>query len=383
MLDLKKRYNQYQEELNNAALHVLQSGQYILGQEVVQFESALSKSLDNISVISCANGTDAITLALLALELQPGDEVIVPNFGFIAPAEAVALLGLTPIFADVDPLLFTLSAETIAPLISLKTRAIIPIHLFGQCAPMEEILKLSRQHELAVIEDTAQAFGATQTFSDGTTKAAGTMGTIGCTSFFPSKNIGGFGDGGAVFTHDKRLAEKIRALSRHGSLVKYHHQWLGINSRLDTIQAALLQVVLKHENEIRERRITITDRYQRELIWVNNLELPATLSCNTHTYHQFTVRIKNNQRDTLKQQLEKEGISSMIYYPQLLSSQPAFEPWKKYQAPTPVALQLTNEALSLSVNPWMEPDVCNRTIALIHEILGEETFDPLDRVESY
>ena len=324
MVDLKGQYAKIQNEIDKAILESIRSANFINGPAVSEFSNNLSDYLGGAYVIPCANGTDALQIAMMALSLEPGDEVIVPSFTYVATAEVIGLLGLVPVMVDVDPFYFNVTRENIKKAISSKTKAIVPVHLFGQCADMESIIELAKEKGLYVIEDTAQAIGAKYTFTDGTIKHAGTIGDIGCTSFFPSKNLGCYGDGGALFTQNPILAEKIKMIANHGQSRKYVHKLIGVNSRLDTIQAAVLNIKLKHLDEYSLARIKAADCYDKLLSNVKNLQTPNRSLKSTHVFHQYTLIINDNKRDALKEYLEKKDIPAMIYYPIPLNEQEAY-----------------------------------------------------------
>ncbi len=350
MVDLKGQYLKLQEEIDTSIMNVIRSANYINGLEVESFANNLSNYLDGVFVIPCANGTDALQLALMALDLQPGDEVIVPAFTYVATAEVIALLRLKPVLVDVDPLDFNISISKIELAISQKTKAIVPVHLFGQCADMEPILLLAEKYSLFVVEDTAQALGAKYTFSDGSIKMAGTMGHIGCTSFFPSKNLGCYGDGGAVLTYDKVIADKIRMLANHGQVKKYYHKYVGVNSRLDTIQAAVLNVKLKYLDDFSSSRYSAADKYYSLLHSQDGILLPHRLKNSSHVFHQFTILVLNGKRDDLKNHLESIGVPSMIYYPLPLYEQEAFNEVCEVVGTVEVTKGLCTSVLSLPMH---------------------------------
>jgi UDP-2-acetamido-2-deoxy-ribo-hexuluronate aminotransferase len=324
MVDLKGQYTKIHNEINDVVIENLRSANYINGPAISEFTNNLSNYLGGAHVIPCANGTDALQIAMMALGLQPGDEVIVPSFTYVATAEVIGLLGLIPVMVDVHPSLFNITFENIEKAVTSKTKAIVPVHLFGQCADMEPIMELAKSKGLYVIEDTAQAIGAKYTFSTGEIKHAGTIGDIGCTSFFPSKNLGCYGDGGAVYTQNQELAYKIKMISNHGQAKKYIHKCIGVNSRLDTIQAAILNIKLKYLDEYSHSRNIAAELYDRLLADVNNLQIPIRSIKSTHVFHQYTLVIKNNKRDALKQYLEQRNIPAMIYYPIPLNEQEAY-----------------------------------------------------------
>lgn len=324
MVDLKGQYAKIQAEIDAAVLKTIRDASFINGPEVVTFTKNLSAYLNGAHVIPCANGTDALQVAMMALGLEPGDEVIVPSFTYVATAEVIGLLQLKPVMVDVDPIHFNITKANIEQAIGPKTKAIVPVHLFGQCADMEPILALAKEKGLYVIEDTAQAIGAVYTFSDGTQKQAGTMGHIGCTSFFPSKNLGCYGDGGAIYTHDPVLAERIKMVANHGQVKKYVHKYIGVNSRLDTIQAAILDIKLKYLDQYSAARRAAADRYDHLLSGIDGLQTPVRAKNSTHVFHQYTMVIGNGKRDALKQHLEAAGIPAMVYYPVPLNEQEAY-----------------------------------------------------------
>lgn len=350
MVDLKSQYLRIKPEIDAAIQHVLDSTAFIQGAPVKEFEESLSQYTGNKYVISCGNGTEALTAALMALEIGPGDEVVTTPFTFIATVEAIALVGATPVFVDVCEETFTLDVNRLESAITPKTKAIIPVHLYGQCADMEPILKVANQHTIHVIEDACQAIGTDYHFADGSVKQAGTMGTIGCLSFFPSKNLGCFGDGGALMTNDADLAGKLRSICRHGSSERYHHERIGLNSRLDTLQAAILTVKLDHLQEYITARKEAATYYHSSLSDLDWLSLPASSPYSTHTYHQFTVRVRNGRRDALKQHIADKGIPSAIYYPVPAHLQPAYASLNHHKGDFPVAEQLCEEVLSLPMH---------------------------------
>jgi len=325
MVDLKGQYLPIQQEIDEAVLSAIRDAQFINGPQVSIFSDELSLYLDGAHVIPCANGTDALQIAMMALDLKPGDEVIVPSFTYVATAEVIGLLQLKPVMVDVDPDYFNITAETIRPAITAKTKAIVPVHLFGQCADMESILSLAKEKGLYVIEDTAQAIGASYTFNNGSIKKAGTMGHIGCTSFFPSKNLGCYGDGGAIYTMDPDLADRLRMIANHGQVKKYVHKFIGVNSRLDTLQAAILRIKLRHLDSYSAARNAASEKYDALLNGVKGLILPKRQTNSTHVFHQYTMKITDGRRDALKKYLEQADIPAMIYYPIPLNEQEAYQ----------------------------------------------------------
>ena len=353
MVDLRSQYLRIKTEIDSAIESVLQASAFIQGPEVKEFAQALSIKNQNTHVIPCANGTDALQIAMMALDLKHGDEVILPVHTYVATAEVIALLGLIPIFIDVDANTFNIDVDQIESKITPRTKAIVPVHLYGQCADMEPILRIAKDHNLFVIEDVAQALGAEYTFANGTVKNAGTMGIIGTTSFFPSKNLGAYGDGGAIFTHDSPLAEKMTMIASHGQKIKYHHDVIGINSRLDTLQAAILNVKLKYLDEYTHKRNEAANFYDNELTSCTFLEIPTRAKYSTHVFHQYTLKAEGINRDDFKKYLEGKGIPSMIYYPVPLHLQ------KAYQRPGfgigsfPVTEQLSKTVISLPIHTEM------------------------------
>jgi UDP-2-acetamido-2-deoxy-ribo-hexuluronate aminotransferase len=325
MVDLKSQYLHIKQDIDEAVLSAIREAQFINGPQVTSFTDELSQYLEGAHVIPCANGTDALQIAMMALDLKPGDEVIVPSFTYVATAEVIGLLQLKPVMVDVDPDSFNITADTIRPAITSKTKAIVPVHLFGQCADMEPILTLAKEKGLYVIEDTAQAIGASYTFKDGTIKKAGSIGHIGCTSFFPSKNLGCYGDGGAMYTMEPELAARLRMISNHGQVKKYVHKYIGVNSRLDTLQAAILRIKLRYLDNYSMARITAADKYDKLLKGIEGLDLPKRQSNSTHVFHQYTMKITGGRRDALKKHLEQAGIPAMIYYPIPLNEQEAYQ----------------------------------------------------------
>ncbi len=356
MVDLKGQYAKIQKEIDEAVLQTIRDAAFINGPQVAEFTKNLSIYLDNSFVIPCANGTDALQIAMMALDLEPGDEIIVPSFTYVATAEVIGLLNLKPVMVDVDPIHFNITRENIEQAITSRTKAIVPVHLFGQCANMEPILALAKQYNLFVIEDTAQAIGAVYTFSDGTKKQAGTMGDIGCTSFFPSKNLGCYGDGGAIFTKNQSLAEKIKMISNHGQVKKYVHKYIGVNSRLDTIQAAILNIKLKNLDSYSNARKNAADKYDKLLEGISELFTPVRVHYSTHVFHQYTLQVKNGKRDALKKHLEEAGIPAMIYYPIPLNEQEAFKSIGSVIGTLNVTEELCRSVLSLPMHTELTED---------------------------
>jgi dTDP-4-amino-4,6-dideoxygalactose transaminase len=349
MVDLYSQYNRIKDEIDNAINEVINSTAFINGPKVKQFQNELKQYLDVENVITCGNGTDALQVALMALDLKPGDEVICPVFSFIATIEVIALLGLKPVLVDVERDSFNIDAADIKKKITSKTKAIIPVHLFGQCANMQEIMELSHNYGLYIIEDAAQALGAGYLLYDKQQKA-GTIGHIGCTSFFPSKNLGTFGDGGAIFTRDDTLAEKIRIIVNHGTKVKYHHSMIGVNSRLDAIHAAILSVKLQYLDQYNQARQEAAQQYDSYLKQYEQLVIPARMHYSTHIFNQYTLRLNGVDRDEFKDHLKSKGIPSMIYYPVPFHLQEAFRYLGYNKGDFPVAEELSDNVISLPMH---------------------------------
>jgi UDP-2-acetamido-2-deoxy-ribo-hexuluronate aminotransferase len=350
MVDLKGQYEKIQNEITEAVISSFQEAQYINGPQVAAFTEDLSRYLDGAHVIPCANGTDALQIALMALDLKPGDEVIIPAFTYVATAEVIGLLKLTPVMVDVDPDTFNVTADIISPAITSKTKAIVPVHLFGQCADMEPILALAKEKKLYVIEDTAQAIGASYIFSDGSIKKSGTIGHIGCTSFFPSKNLGCYGDGGALYTTDPKIADRLRMIANHGQIKKYVHKYIGVNSRLDTIQAAILRIKLRYLDEYSFTRNIAAKKYDTLLNGIEGLFLPKRQLNSTHVFHQYTIKVTSGRRDALKSYLEQAGIPAMIYYPIPLNEQEAYQTLGRVVGSLSVTKDLCASVLSIPMH---------------------------------
>lgn len=324
MVDLQSQYYKIKNEVDNAVLNVMDSAAFINGPEVKSFQNELESYLEVKNVIPCANGTDALQIALMALDLQEGDEIITADFTFAATVEVIHLLKLKSVLVDVDYDTFTISTEAIKKAITPRTKAIIPVHIFGQCADMEEILKIAEEHNLYVIEDNAQAIGSEYTFSDGTVRQAGTMSTVGTTSFFPSKNLGCYGDGGAIFTNNDELAHRLRGIVNHGMYERYYHDEVGVNSRLDSIQAAVLRKKLPHLDTYNEARRKAADYYDEAFAGHEHILTPKRAENSTHVFHQYTLRILNGKRNDLQKFLTEKDIPAMIYYPVALRKQKAY-----------------------------------------------------------
>ncbi len=356
MVDLKAQYEKIGTEIDTAIKSVLQSTAFIKGPDVKLFEEEMQAFMGVRHVVSCANGTDALRIAMMVLGLNPGDEVITTDFTFVATAEAAALLGLKIVFVDPDPGTFNISADAIRKAITGRTRLIVPVHLFGQCADMESIMDLAGEHNLYVIEDAAQATGAEYIFKNGTIKKAGTIGHIGTTSFFPSKNLGCCGDGGALYTNDDEYARKLRSIANHGMKVRYSYSEIGVNSRLDTIQAAILRVKLKYLDGFNLARLKVADRYDEAFSGCRSIITPERVSYSSHIFHQYTIRIQEGKRDDLKTFLESRKIPAMIYYPGPLHLQEAYRPLGYKEDDFPVTASLCKEVLSLPMHPEMEQE---------------------------
>jgi UDP-2-acetamido-2-deoxy-ribo-hexuluronate aminotransferase len=354
MVDLKSQYRRIKDEIDEAVLNAIDATAYINGPEVREFSCELAGYNKVKHVITCANGTDALQIALMALNAKPGDEVIVPAFTYIATVEVIALLQLVPVFIDVTSDTFQLDTSQLESLITEKTIAIVPVHLYGQCSDMETINQIARRHNLAVIEDTAQAIGAEFTFKDGSTAKAGTMGTIGTTSFFPSKNLGCYGDGGAIFTNDDQLAQKLQMISNHGQSRKYYHDSIGVNSRLDTLQAAILRVKLKHLSRYTASRNDVAERYDAAFMGHPHIQMPVRATNSTHVFHQYTIKIKNGQRDAFQEFMKSEGIPTMIYYPLPVHYQKAYLHYGYKKGDFPVSEKLCDEVISLPIHTEMD-----------------------------
>ena len=350
MVDLSSQYEKIKDAVNSGIQEVIDTTQFVKGGKVKEFETKLAEYLGVKHVIAVGNGTDALQIALMALGLKPGDEVITPTFTFIATAEVVALLGLTPVVVDVDYNTMCVTPEAIERAITPRTKAIVPVHLFGQNADMEGILDVARKHNLFVVEDACQSMGSQYTFSDGRVAASGTMGNVGCTSFFPSKNLGCYGDGGALFTNDDDLANKIRVIANHGMEVRYHHDLIGVNSRLDSIQAAVLLAKLPHLDEYISARQYAAEYYNKSFKNNPKLLIPQVGCSTTHAYHQYTLRCVGVNRDELREQLAAKGIPAMIYYPIPLHQQKAYQDSRYKDGDFPVAERLAAEVLSLPMH---------------------------------
>ena len=356
MVDLQAQYAHIKQDIDAGIQEVIDSASFVKGQKVADFQAHLEAYTGAKHVINVGNGTDALQIALMALGLKPGDEVITPTFTFIATAEVVALLGLTPVVVDVNWDTMNMDIESVRRAITPRTKAIVPVHLFGQCADMEPLMALAKEHRLYVVEDACQAIGAKYTFSDGRTAQAGTMGHIGCTSFFPSKNLGCYGDGGAIFTNDDELDAKMRAIANHGMVVRYHHDMVGVNSRLDSIQAAVLDAKLPHLDEYIAARQAAAAYYDKAFNACDALLTPGRQAHSTHVFHQYTLRVVGTDRNKMREELAAKGIPAMIYYPVPLHQQKAYIDPRYKDGDFPVAERLAACVLSLPMHTELDEE---------------------------
>lgn len=356
MVDLKSQYEKIKTEVDAAIQNVINNTAFINGPEVKAFADDLAKYLDVKQVIPCANGTDALQIAMMALGLKAGDEVITANFTYVATAEVIGLLGLTPVLVDVIPDTFDIDVKAIEKAITPKTKAIVPVHLFGQCANMEAIMKLAKKHNLFVIEDVAQAIGADYNFLDGTKKKAGTIGTVGCTSFFPSKNLGCYGDGGAIYTNDEELAKKIRMISNHGQSVQYVHDSIGVNSRLDSLQAAILRIKLRQLDKYAAARNKAAAYYDKAFAGNPKIKIPERVKHSNHVFHQYTLQLNGVDRMKFKEYLASKDIPAMIYYPIPLHLQKAYKDARYKEGDFPVTEKLCASVISLPMHTELDEE---------------------------
>jgi len=382
MVDLKGQYEKIKEQVNESILEVLDSTAYINGPQVKSFETELASYLGVKHVIPCANGTDALQISMMGLGLQPGDEVITADFTFAATVEVIALLQLTPVLVDVEPDTFNIDIEAIEKAITPKTKAIVPVHLFGHPANMDAIMDLAKKHNLFVIEDNAQAIGANYTFKDGSLQKAGVIGNVGATSFFPSKNLGCYGDGGAIFTNDDDLAHTIRGIVNHGMYERYHHDVVGVNSRLDSVQAAVLRAKLPKLDQYNQARQNAARQYTTHFLNAENIITPTTKTnkscdnskgicdtCDCHVFHQYTLRITNGKRDELAQRFQSEGIPHGIYYPIPLHKQKAYQDERYSDADFKVTNLLSDEVISLPMHTELDEEQITHIAKIVLEVV--------------
>jgi UDP-2-acetamido-2-deoxy-ribo-hexuluronate aminotransferase len=371
MVDTKTQYHKIKPAIDKAVIEVMESSAFINGKVVQDFANNLSAYLGSSYTIPCANGTDALQIAMMALGLEPGDEVITTSFTYIATIEVIALLRLTPVFVEVDAKTFCMDAEALEKAITSKTKAIVPVHLYGQSAPMEEILMIAKKYELYVIEDNAQAIGCDYIFSDGVQKKTGTIGHIGTTSFYPSKNLGAFGDGGAMMTNDGDLAEKMKMIANHGQKKKYYHEIIGCNSRLDSIQAVILDIKLKHLDEYIAARRQVADFYDKAFTGQPQLTPPFRASWSTHAFHQYTLTLEGPDRDGLHQFLAEHKVPSMIYYPVPGHQQKMFEKFNTSKQKMPVTEWLTQRVISIPMHTELDEEqltfITTKVLEYIHK----------------
>ena len=370
MVDLQTQYERIRQEIDNGIRQVIESATFVKGPQVTAFQEHLEQYTSVKHVIPVGNGTDALQIALMGLGLKPGDEVITPTFTFIATAEVVALLGLTPVVVDVDWETMNMDIESVRRAITPRTKAIVPVHLFGQCADMESLMALAQEHHLYIVEDACQAIGAKYTFANGETKQAGTIGHIGCTSFFPSKNLGCYGDGGAIFTNDDELAARMHAIANHGMVVRYHHDMIGVNSRLDSIQAAILDAKLPHLDEYIAARQKAAAYYDKAFSNNDKLLIPGRQSHSTHVYHQYTLRVTGADRDKLREGLAERNIPAMIYYPVPLHQQKAYLDSRYKDGDFPVAERLAACVLSLPMHTELDEEQLKYITSSVLELVN-------------
>ena len=359
MVDTKSQYLKIKQQIDSAILDVLDSAAYINGKAVTQFSENLNAYVGSKHTITCANGTDALQIAMMALDLQIGDEVITPSFTYIATTEAVALLKLRPVFAEVDKDTFCMDPESVKKLITPKTKAIVAVHLYGHAAPMEAIMQIAKEHNLFVIEDNAQAIGCDYLFSDGTKKKTGSIGHIGCTSFYPSKNLGAYGDGGAIFTNDDALAIKLKMVANHGQITRYYHDLVGCNSRLDSIQAAILDIKLKELDHYNSARQNAAAFYNNAFANHPKIKTPVVATYSTHVYHQYTLQLTDVNRDKLQEYLAEHKIPSMIYYPVPVHRQKMFDNLGLNKVEMLITDELTSKVISLPIHTELDDEQLN------------------------
>jgi dTDP-4-amino-4,6-dideoxygalactose transaminase len=371
MVDLKRQYQNIKNEVDEAMQAVIDSTAFVKGGKVTDFQLHLERYLGVKHVIPVGNGTDALMLSLMALDLKPEDEVIVPSFTFISAAEVVSLLGLKLVLADVDENSFCMTEENIRRVLTNKTRVIIPVHLFGQNADMSAIMSMAKERGIYVVEDACQSIGSKCQMGDGLRQSSGTMGDLGCTSFFPSKNLGCYGDGGAVFTQSDALAEKVRSLANHGMTVRYHHDHIGVNSRLDSLQAAVLDVKLKYLDDYITARRTAADYYFAHLKDISSLVLPMVSSYTTHVWHQYTIRVPDGRRDELQAFLKENGVPSMVYYPIPIHQQKAYHGSSVSHRAFPISERLSDEVLSLPMHTELDEEQLHHIVETIRKFFSD------------
>lgn len=369
MVDLKTQYAKIKPEIDKAISDVINTTSFISGPAVKEFQLALENYLGVKHVIPCANGTDALQISMMALGLKPGDEVIAPSFTFIATAEVIALLGLTPVLVDVDPDTFNITPEAIIKAITPRTKAIVPVHLFGQTADMDAIMQIARQHKLFVIEDACQSIGSDYLNAENVWKKSGTIGNVGCTSFFPSKNLGCYGDGGAMFTNDDNLAVKLRSVANHGMTVRYHHDDIGVNSRLDSIQAAVLHVKLQYLDQYARARQQAAAAYDKAFSNRPELKVPTRFTRSTHVFHQYTLQVNGFDRDKLREFLAAKDIPAMVYYPIPIHLQKAYQDTRYITGDFPVSEQLSRTVISLPMHTEMDSEQLNYITSAVIQFL--------------
>ena len=371
MADLVGQYKHIKADIDSAIQNVLDTGRFIGGPALESFTKNLSEYLAVRHVVPCANGTDALQVAMMALDLKPGDEVITADFTYAATAEVIALLKLTPVLVEVNPDTFNIDPQALEAAITPATKAIVPVHLFGQCADMEAIMQIAKTHNLYVIEDAAQAIGAYYTFSDGSKQRAGTIGTVGTTSFFPSKNLGCYGDGGAMFTNDEALAKRLRMMANHGQSTLYSFDEIGCNSRLDNLQAAILDVKLTHLDQYCTARQAVAAFYDRELTKLKNAKIPAREAKSTHVFHQYTLTLAAGMdRDKIRKELTERGVPNMVYYPKPMHMQNAYRSPRFVDKDFPISIRLSESVLSLPIHTEMDEEQLNYIVNAVKEVIG-------------
>jgi UDP-2-acetamido-2-deoxy-ribo-hexuluronate aminotransferase len=372
MVDLKSQYKKIKTEVDAAIMQVIEDATFISGPQVTSFKGNLEAYLGAKHVIPCANGTDALQIAMMALGLKPGDEVITPSYTYIATTEVMALLGLTPVFVDVDPKTFCIDTTKIEAAITDKTKLIVPVHLYGQAANMDEIMAIAKKHDLFVVEDNAQAIGCDYTHADGTKSKTGTIGTIGCTSFFPSKNLGCYGDGGAICTNDDQLAIALKQIANHGQTIRYHHEMVGCNSRLDSIQAAILDIKLKSLDDYCDARRKAADYYDNFLSKINGITVPFRSENSKHVFHQYTLQLEGIDRNKLSDFLATKNIPSMIYYPIPAHKQKMFAAFNCENLDLPITDWLTERVLSLPIHTELDEEQLAYICTSIQEFIEQQ-----------